>query len=130
MFGGTGAWQKGDALDVIAETAADVVYLDPPYAATTGYGATYQVLDALLGDGVKSTQTPSLDELLRVSAHVPLLALSYGGPRATLDDLVATVAEHRVIRKALAIPYPRMREIAREATNAASREYIIIAERR
>ena len=40
VFGGTGHAFRGDARDAIRTTAADVLYLDPPYPGTTGYGGT------------------------------------------------------------------------------------------
>ena len=127
VFGGRGEWRKGDALDVIASTQANVLYLDPPYAGTTAYAPSYQVLDALLGDDVSAARVPSLEELLAASAHIPLLVLSYGGPSASLDELVTTVERYRCVRKSVSIPYAHLRAIATEASNARSREYLIVA---
>ena len=129
VFGGSGEWRKGDALEVVAETAADVVYLDPPYPGTTAYGPTYRVLDALLGDNPGSTRVPSLDALLRVSEHVPLLVLSYGGRGVTLDELAAHVGRHRHVVKALEVPYAHLQSIASEEKNVRNRAFLVVATR-
>ena len=129
VFGGTGRAYRGDALDAIRTTAADVVYLDPPYPGTTGYGETYAVLDALLGDRPAAGAVPTLTDLLEAAADIPWLVLSYGGPRLTLDAVAELVGRFRTVERALAIPYPRLRAIAKEATNAASREFLVVARR-
>ena len=112
VFGGRGSARQGDACSVIAETAPDVLYLDPPYAGTTRYDREYAVLDELLRDAAPEHPPPSLDELLAAAHDIPLLVLSYGGPTASLDRLTATVARHRTVLRALAVPYPHLRSIA------------------
>lgn len=130
VFAGRGRALQGDARRILAETAGDVVYLDPPYADTTGYAHTYAPLDALLEDELlPAGQPPSLDELLGHAAHVPLLVLSYGGPQHSLESLSALVSRHRPVLSALAIPYPHLRAIASEEKNRANHEYLIIAGR-
>ena len=129
VFGGTGRAYRGDALDAIRTTAADVLYLDPPYPGTTGYGETYAVLDALLGDSSVAGAVPTLTDLLEAAADIPWLVLSYGGPRVTLDAVTELVGCFRTVERASAIPYPRLRAVAKEATNAASREFLVVARR-
>ena len=127
VVGGSGEAERGDALDVLGRTVADVVYLDPPYPGTTRYGPSYRLVDALLGDELGAAPAPSLDELLEAAAHVPLLVLSYGGPGLALADVTAIVRRYRPNRRALSIPYPRLRAIAKEETNARSSEFLIVA---
>ncbi len=129
VFGGRGEARKGDAIEIIRSTPADVVYLDPPYPGTTGYEKAYAVLDALLGDERPPSRAPSLDDLLDAAAAAPLVVLSYGGPTVTLDALTAIVARHRAVRRALAIPYAHLRSVATEEHNARNREYLILAGR-
>ena len=129
MFGGTGHAYQGDAVEAIQTTAADVLYLDPPYPGTTGYGETYAVLDALIGDRPAEGVVPRLTDLCDAAADIPWLVLSYGGPRVTLDAVTELVGRFRSVERALAIPYPRLRAVAKEATNAASREFLIVARR-
>jgi hypothetical protein len=127
VFGGAGMALQGDALDVIKATQAEVLYLDPPYAKTTGYVSEYAVLDQLLGDIDSASAVPVLAELLRAADHIPLLALSYGGPTTTLEQLVVEVGRHRKVERALAIPYAHLRSIASKEKNEGNRELLIIA---
>ena len=127
VVGGSGEAERGDALDVLGRTVADVVYLDPPYPGTTRYGPSYRLVDALVGDEQSAAPTPSLEEVLEAAVHVPLLVLSYGGPGLALSDVTATVRRFRPIHRALSIPYPRLRAIAKEETNARSSEFLIVA---
>jgi len=130
VFGGIGRSLRGDAHQVIAEQPADVLYLDPPYAATSGYRSEYGVIDELLDDGEPPGEDPpTLDELIDAGRDIPLLVLSYGGPTQTLDQLEAVVSRHRLVSRALAVPYPHLRSIASSRKNRENREYIIIAGR-
>ena len=127
VFGGAGRAERGDARAVLARTAADIAYLDPPYPGTTGYARAYAAVDALLGDDRRSGSPPSLDALLDAARKIPLVLLSYGGPGQTLDTVVPVVQRHRPVRRALAVPYPHLRALATEATNAANTEFLILA---
>ena len=64
VFVGHGTALQGDARELLANTPADIVYLDPPYAGTTGYERSYRRLDALLGDDSPGGAALSLPELL------------------------------------------------------------------
>ena len=125
MFGGSGHAAQGDAVALLAAGGGDVVYLDPPYAGTTGYAA----VDALLDDRRPPSPPPTLDALLDAAAGAAIVVLSYGGPAVTLAGLTAKVARHRPVRRARAIPYPRLRSVATEDTNANSREFLVVAGR-
>lgn len=127
VFGGAGEAMQGDARSVIAATAADVLYLDPPYPGTAGYTDAYAPLDAILGDHELSGAPPTLDELFEAAHHIPLVALSYGGPTETLESLVERVARHRPVLRAIAVPYPHLQSIARKERSRANREFIVIA---
>lgn len=127
VFGGTGASRRGDALSVIASTEAEVVYLDPPYAGTTGYADTYRVIDELLGQPPLTSPPPTLDELLDVARQSPWLVLSYGGRSVTLASLVELVGRHRRVARAFAVPYAHLAAVATEESRARNREYLIVA---
>ncbi len=127
VIGGRGDARRADAPRAIAETGADVLYLDPPYPGTSRYDREYAVLDELLGDEPRERAPPTLDELLTAARHIPLVVLSYGGPTVTLDDLVATVGAQRRVVRALAVPYPHLRSIASKEKNDANREFIVVA---
>jgi hypothetical protein len=128
VFAGSGAARQCDARQALLDARADVAYLDPPYAGTTSYADEYGVLDALLGDEI-TADVPTLDELLDAARDAAVVILSYGGPTVSLDDLSALVVRHRPVRRAVAVPYPRLRSLATEVTNAQSTEYIIVATR-
>lgn len=127
VFGGVGRAAQGDALELIQRTQADVVYLDPPYAATTGYARSYALLDQMLGDPPPPDRRVELAALLAAAQHIPVLALSYGGPTASLPDLVQLVREFRPVTRALAIHHPHLAAVATEETNATRFEYLVVA---
>ena len=102
--------------------------LGSPYPGTTGYGA-YGLLDTLLGDDLPAAPAPRLADLSDAAVAAPIVVLSYGGPGVTLTDVTAQVARHRPVAQARAIPYPRLRVVAKEHTNATSHEYLVIARR-
>jgi hypothetical protein len=129
VFGGHGEARRGDAVEVIRNVPADIVYLDPPYPGTTGYEKAYAVLDTLLGDERPRCPVPNLDQLLDAASAAPIVVLSYGGPMVTLDALTALVARHRPVRRAIAIPYPHLRSVMKEETRVRDREYLILAGR-
>ena len=128
VIGGRGHAAQRDAREAIAASPAEVIYLDPPYPGTTGYGA-YGLLDTLLGDDLPAAPAPRLADLLDAAVAAPIVVLSYGGPGVTLTDVTAQVARHRQVAQARAIPYPRLRAVAKEHTNATSHEYLVIARR-
>ncbi len=126
---GEGTAQQCDARGALATSAAEVAYLDPPYPGTTGYRHNYAVIDALLGDPAPRAAPPSLDALLDAARPIPLWLLSYGGPGTTLAALVAQVARHRPVRRALALPYPHLAALATKESRHAHREYLVVAGR-
>ncbi len=129
VIGGIGRALQGDAREVLARTPADIVYLDPPYAGTTGYSDSYAPLDAVLGEEAIAVAPAGLDELLEASDGARWLVLSYGGPSLTLDELTTTVRRHRPVLRALAVPYPHLRALATTAHAQSNREYLIVAGR-
>jgi len=129
VIGGQGDARRGDGLQVLKDSRADVVYLDPPYAGTTGYDAPYRDLDQLLGDTAARPPVPTLDELLAASEHIPWLVLSYGGPKVDLNDLVYTVSRYREPVESLCIPYTHLASVATEERRKRSAEFIIVARR-
>ena len=85
VIGGRGHATQRDAREAIAASTAAVIYLDPPYPGTTGYGA-YGLLDTLLGDDLPAAPAPRLADLLDAAVAAPIVVLSYGGPGVTLTD--------------------------------------------
>lgn len=127
---GVGRASQGDARDVIVRSGAAVVFLDPPYAATTGYERAYALVDELLTDPTPETVAPpGLDELLDACRNIETVVLSYGGPTLSLDELQQLVRRHRHVARAIEIPYPHLRSVATEEKNARNREFLVIATR-
>jgi hypothetical protein len=129
VIGGHGRADQGNAVQILKESNADLVYLDPPYPGTTGYDSPYRDLDRLLGDTGPRPQAPTLDELLVASEHIPWLALSYGGPGVDLDELIYTVSRYRKPVESLRIPYPHLASVATEERRNSNAEFIIVAHR-
>jgi len=122
VIGGRGAVVTGSALNTIVESKADVLYLDPPYAGTSGYADNYRRLDELLGGDRPHEPAPTLDELFEASSGIETVILSYGGPTVTIESLVTGIERHRPVTSAVEVPYRHLKSIAKEGTN----EYIIV----
>lgn len=122
VIGGRGNVVAGNALDTIADSNADIAYVDPPYPGTSGYDAKYRPLDELLGDDRPPESAPALDELFEASAEIRTVVFSYGGPTVTIESLVTGIERHRPVTSAMAVPYRHLKSIAKEGTN----EYIIV----
>jgi hypothetical protein len=122
VIGGIGEVVSGNAIDTVADSNADILYLDPPYAGTSGYDDNYRRLDHMLGDDRASSALPSLDELFEAASQISTIVLSYGGPSITLDSLVHQISRHRPVTSSIEVPYRHLKSIAKEGTN----EYIII----
>lgn len=129
VIGGHGSACRLDALTALERFEADVLYLDPPYAGTTGYAQTYALLNSLLGASPDDAAVPALDDLFDAAARVPYVVLSYGGPSLSLESLTALVRRHRPVLKALAVPHSHLRSVAKEESYVRNREYIVVAGR-
>lgn len=125
VFGGHGVALRGDAVELLSATDADVVYLDPPYPGTTRYDNAYEALDHLLADEPPDRPPPDVDELLEASRHAPCLARSYGGT-TSLDELITAVARHHTIVRAIEMPYRHLSSLKRKER---SNELLIIVRR-
>jgi hypothetical protein len=89
---------RGDVLDLLAGRDADVLYLDPPYPDTEGYGRNYVGIDSILENRELSVVESRFSEpqgwrhleaVLDSAARIPLVVLSVGGEsqHVTVDDL-------------------------------------------
>lgn len=129
VIGGRGQADRVDAFQALCRFEGEVVYLDPPYAGTTGYGRSYGMLDRLFGGEPPDGPTPSLDDLLDAARQVPVVVLSYGGPTVDLPSLTHLVGRHLPVHRSLAVPYAHMQSVATEEKSARNREYVIVAAR-
>ena len=125
----------GDALDFVRQVQADILYLDSPYGGTTSYEMALRPIDELL-TGHALTPEPSrfskadslafLEELFAAAAHVPLLAISYGGPAIDLDTLATALRRHRRHVTAEALRYAHLAGLAHEENRERNLELILI----
>lgn len=132
VFPGCGRALRGDACTVIAETEAEILYLDPPYPGTTTYATSYRALDRLLGDDlVETSSPPDLDALLDAARHIPLVVISLGGPRISCEGLAEAVERHRPVLLATRVAYTHLPSLRKESAHAQRfDESLVIAGRR
>ena len=128
VFAGRGRAAQADARQTLASVDAGVAYLDPPYPGTLRYESEFAVLDTLLGDDAPPRgDPPSIDALLDAAHRIPLVVISYGGRRVTLDGLVEQVRVHRPVLRVEAIRYPHLHALASPRHRAANREFLVVA---
>jgi hypothetical protein len=132
VFPGRGSVSQADAMEFLARTGGDVVYLDPPYIGTTSYEREYRALDVML-EGREltpsrfSSQVEALTELFRAAEHIPVWLISFGNAVLDLDGLLELVRPYRPNIRAVRVPYRHLGSIASEVKNAENEEYIILA---
>jgi len=132
VFPGRGQVHRGDALDFLKHASGDVLYLDPPYAGTTGYPTHYRVLDMLLGDSTsREASAPALSELLQAGRHIAVWLISYGSISASMAEVEGMCREcgYKVLRS-LEIPFTHLGSLASKARNETNREYLVLAVRK
>ena len=101
IFPGAGSAVRGDFRDTVPAVGADVLYLDPPYAGTAGYGRAYARLNTLLDaefDVSSPDDFPNIQTLLDVARATPVLALSFGVSDMPSGELKEVIARQRNIR--------------------------------
>jgi len=124
---------KGEALTTIqAGEGAEILYLDPPYSGTLSYEEEYRVLDNILGESHEVSAFSGKDglnyliALLAECAAYPLWVISYGNAVSDLATVKAAIAQFRPV-KAVEVQYAHMPAVATKATQAANREFILLA---
>jgi site-specific DNA-adenine methylase len=121
-----------DANTFLAHAAGDVVYLDPPYPATTSYEHEYAVLDILL-EGERravsgfSRSQDVLPSLLDACARIPVWLISMSNAVLSLEELEALVRRHRRSVTSIAVPYRHLGSIASKEKNHDNQEFIVLA---
>ncbi len=126
---------QGDALDFVRQVQADILYLDSPYGGTVSYEVALRPIDELLC-GARVDATPSrfskadslafLDELFAAASHIPIVAVSYGGPTTDVGALSEALARHRSSVSAQALRYAHLAGLASEERRAANLELILV----
>ena len=131
VFEGCGEVRQGDALDLLPTIKADVLYADPPYAATRSYEAAYKTLNRLLGEESRPTSpftardgARMIDVLLERAQHIPVIVLSFGNETISLEDLEQKLALRGRATKAIEIPYSRLPALSKD--DKKDRELLVV----
>lgn len=133
VFEGHGEVHQGNALDLLPDVAADIVYFDPPYPKTASFEREYRVLDEIF-EGRSLPPSPftakdgtrQIDLLLDRAAHIPLWVLSFGNAVCALDDLKEKMIERGRRVRTLEIKYVHKVNLAREDARVANREFLVL----
>lgn len=124
-----------DAFEFVSKVQGDILYLDPPYPATSNYESANKTLDSVLFSRLPddkpiispfSKGTNALEELLDTSKHLPVWIISYGNRVISLDDLIALTQRVDPKRTVMgeARAYTHMRHVAKNTNN---QELLVIA---
>jgi len=126
---------QGDVFDFLEGLKADIVYWDSPYAGTQSYEVALRPLDEMLaGHPIKPERSvfsrtdseDAIQQLFEKSQHIPIWAMSYGGPIVTLRRLEELMSRYRRRVDAHAIKYTHLAALAREDSKAKCAELILI----
>jgi hypothetical protein len=127
---------RHDALDFLQANLGDVVYLDPPYPDTEGYGRNYVGIDAILenreldideGRFAAADGWRYLDDIIAAADRAPLVVLSLGAEvkHVGLDDLKGIFENNGRYVEATELDYGLLRSRA-TAKSDGKREYLIV----
>jgi adenine-specific DNA methylase len=129
---GNAVARKGDALATLVDAQGDVVFLDPPYAATTNYEGEFELVDEFIGAPRLATSrfsksTDPLHELLEAARSAEVVVLTYGNAQLTANDVVEVVERHRHVRRVLVVPHRHLGAVATPTKNTTNREILVVA---
>jgi len=133
VFEGHGEVRQGDALEILPTIEADILYTDPPYAATRGYEAAYKVIDQILGEATRPTSpftarcgAGMIDTLLERAKHIPLVVLSFGNETVSLRELEQKLVQQGRETRAIEIPYARLAALSKGEKGGRDRELLVV----
>ncbi len=133
VFEGRGEVLQGDALEILPTIEADILYADPPYAATRSYEAAYKVLDRILQDASRPTSpftskggAQMIDALLERAKHIPLVVLSFGNETVSLQELERKMVQHGRATRSIEIPYSRLVALSKGDKSGRDRELLVV----
>ena len=127
-----------DVFEFLESVEGDVLYLDPPYPATSSYETALRPLDSMLEGRIVTPERSGfsgagakdlLMELLAASEKFPIWALSYGNAEIDLDELVALVERFRPVVAADAFRYIHLTGLSGDAHREQNRELLVVARR-
>jgi len=127
---------KMDVREFLLQIQADIVYFDPPYAATLSYEEEYGVLDQILTRQPALTKSEFsrkdgvtfLAEVFEAAKHIPVWVVSMGnsgGKNDCLGELTEIIMRHRDV-KTRRIRYRHMNAISSAEHQAKNEEYLIL----
>lgn len=133
VFEGSGEVRQGDTLELLPGIEADILYADPPYAATRSYEAAYKVIDQILGEETRPTSpftaqggAGMIDTLLERAKHIPLVVLSFGNETVSLQELEQKFVQHGRATRAIEIPYARLAALSKGEKSGRDRELLVV----
>jgi hypothetical protein len=138
VFAGRAEFRQQDALALVADCRADVLYADPPYTGSTSYEAQYRVLDSLLAGREIELPTSvfnsadglaALEQLLVAArGRYRLVVLSFGAAAYPPDQILGVAKA--VFPAARRIPLRYRWSVANSqgaSYDAAEKEVLIVA---
>jgi 16S rRNA G966 N2-methylase RsmD len=133
VFEGRGEVLQGDTLELLPTIEADVLYADPPYAATRGYEPHYKVLDQILAEETRPTSpftahggAGMIDTLLDRAMHIAVVVLSFGNETVSLQELEQKFLQHGRKTRAIEIPYARLAALSKGEKSGRDRELLVV----
>jgi 16S rRNA G966 N2-methylase RsmD len=133
VFEGRGEMRQGDTLELLPSIKADILYADPPYAATRSYEAAYKVIDQILGEETRPTSpftsqggAGMIDTLLERAKHIPLVVMSFGNETISLLELEQKMVRHGRSTRAIEIPYARLAALSKGEKSSRDRELMVL----
>ena len=133
VFEGHGEVRQGDTLEMLPSIEADILYADPPYAATRSYEAAYKVLDKILGEETRPTSpftaqggAGMIDTLLERAKHIPLVVVSFGHETVSLQELDQKMVRQGRATRAIEIPYARLAALSKGEKSGQDRELLVL----
>lgn len=127
---------QADVLDFVTGTQADILFLDSPYAGTTSYEVSLRPLDEMLaGHEItpersrfsKAESQEALAELFDRARHIPILAMTYGGPAIDAETLRDLIGRYRRSVRVEAVRYAHLAALASAEAKERNLELILIA---
>lgn len=126
---------RGDVLDFVRGCRADILYADFPYPGTLDYAVALRPLDEMLAGTVlqpersrfsRSDAWAFIEEVLAAATHIPVWAISLGGPVVELPALAELVGRYRSRVHAEAVAYAHLTGLSSAEAKASNRELIVI----
>ena len=126
---------QGDVLDFLAETRADVLYMDPPYPGTLDYSVALRPLDEMLAgetlqpERSRFSRTDAMafiEEMLAAAQHIPVWAVSLGGPAVDLRTLHDLMSKYRRRVHAEAVKYAHLAALASDESKEKNVELLLV----